>query len=100
SPGRAHGKRRAVAGRLAQRLRTGHPPDPRLPGRAEPGRAEGADPPGARRRAGRGPLRGGPTSMIEAYQARCQARVDAALESLFDAPQAELARLYQAMRYS
>ena len=38
--------------------------------------------------------------MIGAYQQRCQARVDAALEQLFDAPSAELARLYQAMRYS
>lgn len=38
--------------------------------------------------------------MIAAYQARCQARVDAALETLFDAPSNELVRLYQAMRYS
>ncbi|MDA7088153.1 (2E,6E)-farnesyl diphosphate synthase [Pseudomonas sp. SA3-5] len=38
--------------------------------------------------------------MIEAYQAQCQRRVDAALESLFAAPHAELQRLYQAMRYS
>ncbi len=38
--------------------------------------------------------------MIAAYQQRCQARVDAALEELFDAPRSELARLYQAMRYS
>ena len=38
--------------------------------------------------------------MIAAYQQRCQARVDAALDSLFDAPRSELARLYQAMRYS
>ncbi len=38
--------------------------------------------------------------MIEAYQRRCQARVDAALENLFVPPHAELARLYQAMRYS
>ena len=38
--------------------------------------------------------------MIEAYQGRCQARVDAALEQLFAPPHAELARLYQAMRYS
>ncbi|MGH8353296.1 MAG: (2E,6E)-farnesyl diphosphate synthase [Pseudomonas sp.] len=38
--------------------------------------------------------------MIARYQARCQARVDAALESLFQAPRPELARLYQAMRYS
>ena len=38
--------------------------------------------------------------MIAAYQSRCQARVDAALETLFDAPSNELDRLYQAMRYS
>lgn len=38
--------------------------------------------------------------MIAAYQQRCQARVDAALDSFFDAPRSELARLYQAMRYS
>jgi geranylgeranyl diphosphate synthase type II len=38
--------------------------------------------------------------MIEAYQGRCQARVDAALDQLFVPPHAELARLYQAMRYS
>ncbi|WP_263146606.1 (2E,6E)-farnesyl diphosphate synthase [Pseudomonas sp. RIT-PI-AD] len=38
--------------------------------------------------------------MIAAYQARCQTRVDTALDNLFDAPRAELARLYQAMRYS
>ena len=38
--------------------------------------------------------------MIKAYQASCQARVDAALEPLFQAPRAELERLYQAMRYS
>ncbi|MGP0173425.1 polyprenyl synthetase family protein [Pseudomonas sp. NCHU5208] len=38
--------------------------------------------------------------MIKAYQARCQARVDAALDSLFQPPRAELERLYQAMRYS
>lgn len=38
--------------------------------------------------------------MIAAYQARCQARVDTALETLFDAPSNELDRLYQAMRYS
>lgn len=38
--------------------------------------------------------------MIEAYQAQCQQRVDAALERLFVAPQPELQRLYQAMRYS
>ncbi|TWI52422.1 geranylgeranyl diphosphate synthase type II [Pseudomonas duriflava] len=38
--------------------------------------------------------------MIAAYQARSQARVDAALEALFTPPRAELARLYEAMRYS
>ncbi|ARU87157.1 (2E,6E)-farnesyl diphosphate synthase [Pseudomonas sp. M30-35] len=38
--------------------------------------------------------------MIEAYQAQCQQRVDAALERLFVAPQPNLQRLYQAMRYS
>ncbi|CAM4100260.1 Farnesyl diphosphate synthase [Pseudomonas reidholzensis] len=38
--------------------------------------------------------------MISAYQATCQARVDAALEPLFHAPSAELQRLYAAMRYS
>lgn len=38
--------------------------------------------------------------MIGAYQQRCQTRVDAALESLFAEPRSELARLYQAMRYS
>ncbi len=38
--------------------------------------------------------------MIAAYQQRCQARVDAVLDSFFDAPRSELARLYQAMRYS
>ncbi|SDO91415.1 (2E,6E)-farnesyl diphosphate synthase [Pseudomonas jinjuensis] len=38
--------------------------------------------------------------MIATYQARCQARVDAALESLFIPPREELARIYQAMRYS
>ncbi|MFI8482412.1 (2E,6E)-farnesyl diphosphate synthase [Pseudomonas sp. NPDC078700] len=38
--------------------------------------------------------------MIEAYQAQCQQRVDAALERLFVAPQQDLQRLYQAMRYS
>lgn len=38
--------------------------------------------------------------MIKAYQARCQARVDAALDSLFQPPRAELEHLYQAMRYS
>ena len=37
---------------------------------------------------------------LQQYQARCQARVDAALETLLVAPQPELARLYQAMRYS
>ncbi|ARS50637.1 geranyl transferase [Ectopseudomonas mendocina] len=38
--------------------------------------------------------------MIKAYQASCQARVDAALEPLFQPPRAELQRLYEAMRYS
>ncbi|QBF28690.1 (2E,6E)-farnesyl diphosphate synthase [Pseudomonas tructae] len=38
--------------------------------------------------------------MIAAYQASCQARVDAALEQLFVAPSVELTRLYEAMRYS
>ncbi|MBF4208622.1 MULTISPECIES: (2E,6E)-farnesyl diphosphate synthase [Pseudomonas] len=38
--------------------------------------------------------------MIGAYQANCQARVDAALEQLFIAPSVELTRLYEAMRYS
>jgi geranylgeranyl diphosphate synthase type II len=38
--------------------------------------------------------------MIAAYQKACQARVDAALDSLFPPPREELARLYQAMRYS
>ncbi|MFT0624153.1 polyprenyl synthetase family protein [Ectopseudomonas guguanensis] len=38
--------------------------------------------------------------MIKTYQASCQARVDAALEPLFQAPRAELQRLYDAMRYS
>ena len=38
--------------------------------------------------------------MIAAYQTRCQQRVDAALDALFDAPRHELQRLYQAMRYS
>lgn len=38
--------------------------------------------------------------MIAQYQARCQARVDAALESLFVAPREELTRIYAAMRYS
>ncbi len=38
--------------------------------------------------------------MIAAYQARCQARVDPALENLFVAPTEELQRLYEAMRYS
>ncbi|MFB4391981.1 MULTISPECIES: (2E,6E)-farnesyl diphosphate synthase [unclassified Pseudomonas] len=38
--------------------------------------------------------------MIASYQATCQARVDAALEPLFQAPSTELARLYAAMRYS
>ncbi|WP_287815510.1 polyprenyl synthetase family protein, partial [Pseudomonas sp.] len=38
--------------------------------------------------------------MISTYQATCQARVDGALNSLFTAPAPELARLYEAMRYS
>ncbi|MBT8768048.1 (2E,6E)-farnesyl diphosphate synthase [Metapseudomonas boanensis] len=38
--------------------------------------------------------------MIGTYQARCQQRVDTALDTLFDAPRSELQRLYQAMRYS
>jgi len=38
--------------------------------------------------------------MIAAYQARCQARVDAALAGLFEAPLDDLHRLYEAMRYS
>jgi geranylgeranyl diphosphate synthase type II len=38
--------------------------------------------------------------MIAAYSATSQARVNAALETLFIAPSPELARLYEAMRYS
>ena len=38
--------------------------------------------------------------MIDAYQTSSQDRVNAALERLFVAPSAELARLYEAMRYS
>ncbi len=38
--------------------------------------------------------------MIKAYQARSQQQVNAALDTLFVAPSAELARLYDAMRYS
>jgi len=38
--------------------------------------------------------------MIAAYSATSQARVNAALELLFNAPSPELARLYEAMRYS
>ncbi|HEX8544758.1 MAG TPA: farnesyl diphosphate synthase [Pseudomonas sp.] len=38
--------------------------------------------------------------MIASYQAQCQLRVNAALDSLFVAPGPELARLYEAMRYS
>ena len=38
--------------------------------------------------------------MIAGYQARCTARVDAALEKLFVAPREELTRIYAAMRYS
>ena len=38
--------------------------------------------------------------MISTYQAACQARVDNALSTLFVAPTPEMARLYEAMRYS
>ena len=38
--------------------------------------------------------------MIETYQKDCQRRVDNALETLFVPPRAELARLFEAMRYS
>jgi geranylgeranyl diphosphate synthase type II len=38
--------------------------------------------------------------MIDTYQASCQKRVDAALGLLLAAPAPELARLYEAMRYS
>jgi geranylgeranyl diphosphate synthase type II len=38
--------------------------------------------------------------MIAEYQALSQARVNAALDTLFDAPSPELSRLYAAMRYS
>ncbi|WP_122455759.1 polyprenyl synthetase family protein [Pseudomonas viridiflava] len=38
--------------------------------------------------------------MIASYQAQSQARVNAALEGLFQAPTPELTRLYDAMRYS
>ena len=38
--------------------------------------------------------------MIDAYQASSQARVDAALAPLFEAPSSSLERLYAAMRYS
>ena len=38
--------------------------------------------------------------MIDAYQTSSQARVNTALERLFVAPSSELARLYEAMRYS
>jgi geranylgeranyl diphosphate synthase type II len=38
--------------------------------------------------------------MIAVYQARSQARVNAALDGLFQAPSPELTRLYAAMRYS
>ena len=37
---------------------------------------------------------------LQQYQARCQARVDAALQALLQAPLGELERLYAAMRYS
>src|SRR5690606_18713711 len=89
-----------VAGRIAERLRTGYRPDPRMPGCIGPGRAEGSDSAGTRRRTAGRPLRHGRTGMILEYQKRCQARVDASLEPLFQAPRAELERLYQAMRYS
>lgn len=39
-------------------------------------------------------------SLIITYQKICQERVNALLEKLFIAPQPELARLYEAMRYS
>ncbi|HYQ37390.1 MAG TPA: polyprenyl synthetase family protein, partial [Pseudomonas sp.] len=38
--------------------------------------------------------------MLKQYQAASQARVDAALQTLLVAPRPELARLYEAMRYS
>jgi geranylgeranyl diphosphate synthase type II len=38
--------------------------------------------------------------MIASYQAQCQRRVDAVLESLLESPHDQLQRLYQAMRYS
>lgn len=38
--------------------------------------------------------------MIQAYQLRCQALVDPALEILFQPPHERMAHLYQAMRYS
>ncbi len=38
--------------------------------------------------------------MILQYQKACQARVDGCLDMLFQPPRTELARLYQAMRYS
>ncbi|WP_287029865.1 (2E,6E)-farnesyl diphosphate synthase [Pseudomonas sp. UBA6310] len=38
--------------------------------------------------------------MTAAYQKACRARVDACLERFFQPPQDDLARLYQAMRYS
>ncbi|MDE1166734.1 MAG: polyprenyl synthetase family protein [Pseudomonas sp.] len=38
--------------------------------------------------------------MIDRYQSRCQVRVNEALQGLFVAPTPELARLYEAMRYS
>jgi geranylgeranyl diphosphate synthase type II len=38
--------------------------------------------------------------MIAAYLANSQARVNAALDGLFQAPNPELTRLYDAMRYS
>ncbi len=38
--------------------------------------------------------------MIDEYQQHCAARVDAVLAKLFEPPQENLSRLYQAMRYS
>ncbi|TLX57005.1 geranyl transferase [Stutzerimonas nosocomialis] len=38
--------------------------------------------------------------MILQYQKACQARVDGCLDALFQPPRSELARLYEAMRYS
>src|SRR5690606_4406936 len=98
--GRTSGKRRAVAGRLADLLRAGHRPDARLPGGAESGRAEGADPPRARRQTAGSAVRNGHRRMIADYQKACQKRVDDCLQALFVAPHPQLERLYQAMHYS